>query len=136
MQGPVRQVRLDDLSRALLRLHKALLDAERLSYERVHGRIASNGAFLQLVLGDSWFAWLRPLSHSITKLDELAEEDRTASGAEITELLTSLRSLLTPSEAGEGFGRHYYDALQRNPDVVLEHAAVKTLLLQAVPKQG
>ncbi|MFY4727434.1 hypothetical protein ACOSYY_00050 [Nitrospira sp. BLG_2] len=136
MQGPVRHVRLDDVSRALLRLHKALLDAERLSYERVHGRIASNGAFLQLVLGDSWFAWLRPLSHSITKLDELAEEDRTASGAQITELLASLRSLLTPSEAGEGFGRNYYDALQRNPDVVLEHAAVKTLLLQAVPKQG
>ncbi|WP_421660170.1 hypothetical protein [Nitrospira sp. BLG_2] len=129
-------MRLDDVSRALLRLHKALLDAERLSYERVHGRIASNGAFLQLVLGDSWFAWLRPLSHSITKLDELAEEDRTASGAQITELLASLRSLLTPSEAGEGFGRNYYDALQRNPDVVLEHAAVKTLLLQAVPKQG
>jgi hypothetical protein len=42
---------LDNLSRALLRLHKALLDDERVSYERVHGRIPSNGAFLQLVLG-------------------------------------------------------------------------------------
>ncbi len=113
-----------------------MLDAERLSYERVHGRIASNGVFLQLVLGDSWFAWLRPLSYAITRLDELAEEDRTASGAEIAELLASLQRLLTPSEAGEGFARHYYDALQRNPDVVLEHAAVKTLLRQSVPKQG
>ena len=28
-------------------------------------------------------------------------------------LLDSVRSLLTPSETGEGFGRHYYEALQR-----------------------
>lgn len=33
---------LDNLSRVLHRLHKALLDAERLSYERMHGRIASD----------------------------------------------------------------------------------------------
>ena len=65
---------LDNLSRALLRLHKALLDDERVSYERVHGRIPSNGAFLQLVLGDAWFAWLRPLSQLMAKLDELGEE--------------------------------------------------------------
>ncbi len=36
---------VSDLSRALLQLHKALLDAERVSYERLHGRIASNGEF-------------------------------------------------------------------------------------------
>lgn len=119
---------LNELSQALLRLHKALLDSERLSYERVHGRIASNGAFLQLVLGDSWFAWLRLLSYSITRLDELAETDRTSSGAELTNLLDSIRSLLTPAEEGEGFARHYYDALQRAPEVGLIHAEVKMLL--------
>jgi hypothetical protein len=43
---------LVNLSPALLRLHKALLDDERVSYERVHSRIPSNGAFLQLVLAD------------------------------------------------------------------------------------
>ena len=34
-----KDVHLDQLFRALLRLHKALLDDERVSYERVHGRI-------------------------------------------------------------------------------------------------
>ena len=119
---------LDNLSQALLHLHKALLDGERQSYERVHGRIASNGAFLQLVLGDSWFAWLRPLSYSITRLDELAETDRISSSAELTDLLVSVRTLLRPAEEGEGFGRHYYDALQRVPEVGLIHAQVKLLL--------
>jgi len=57
MPGQSRtDTQLSQLSRALLHLHKALLDGERLSYERVHGRIASNGAFLQLVLEDAWFA--------------------------------------------------------------------------------
>ena len=117
---------LDDLFQALLRLHKALLDDERVSYERVHGRIPSNGAFLQLVLGDAWFAWLRPLSQLMAKLDELGE--KSSDGLDTAPLVASIRTLLTPTEEGEGFGRQYHDALQRGPDVVLAHAAVRTLL--------
>ncbi|HSF67412.1 MAG TPA: hypothetical protein VLA67_08275 [Nitrospiraceae bacterium] len=127
-----RDAQLDHLSRALLRLHKALLDDERVSYERVHGLIRSNGAFLQLVLGDAWFAWLRPLSQLMVKLDELAETDEASVSAEIVALLASARTLLTPTEEGEGFGRQYHDALQREPDVVLAHAAVTALLRQSL----
>ena len=119
---------LDNLSRALLRLHKALLDNERVSYERVHGRITSNGAFLQLVLEDAWFAWLRPLSQLMAQLDELGEEGESSDGPDMATLIASIRTLLTPSEEGTGFGNHYYEALQREPDVVLAHAAVRTLL--------
>ena len=49
-----RDVSLDSIFTGLLRLHKALLDDERVAYERVHGRIPSNGAFLQLALNDAW----------------------------------------------------------------------------------
>ena len=52
--------RLREVSGALLRLHKALLDDERAQFERVRGRIESSGQFLQLVLHDEWFAYLRP----------------------------------------------------------------------------
>lgn len=127
---------LDNLFRALLRLHKALLDNERVSYERVHGRIPSNGAFLQLALNDPWFAWLRPLSQLMTKLDELGEEENPSADEDISALLVSAQRLLTPTEEGEGFGRHYHDALQRSPDVVLEHAAVRALLIQVLPCKG
>lgn len=119
---------LNDLFQALLRLHKALLDDERVSYERVHGRIPSNGAFLQLVLGDAWFAWLRPLSQLMATLDELGEEDKSPDGQDTVTLVASIRTLLTPTEEGEGFGRQYHDALQREPDVMLAHAAVKAML--------
>jgi hypothetical protein len=126
----------DNVFHALLRLHKALLDNERVSYERVNGRIPSNGAFLQLVLNDSWFAWLRPLSQLMTTLDELNEEEDPSTVEDISALLASAQKLLMSTEEGEGFGRHYHDALQRSPDVVLEHAAVRALLRQSVPNKG
>ena len=130
-----RDVSLDNVFHALLRLHKALLDDERVAYERVHGRISSNGAFLQLALNDAWFAWLRPLSQLIAKLDELGESDDVSSREEIPALLTAVQTLLTPREEGEGFGRQYHDALQRSPDVVLAHAAVRAVLGPAVPNK-
>ncbi|NJN69285.1 MAG: hypothetical protein HC801_02585 [Nitrospira sp.] len=95
-----RDVFLDNLFPALLRLHKALLDDERVSYERVHGRIPSNGAFLQLALNDAWFAWLRPLSHLIAKLDELSESSDLAPHEAIPALLASVQRLLMPTEEG------------------------------------
>ena len=118
---------VDQLRDVLLRLHKALLEDERVSYERVYGRIATNGEFLQLVLGHAWFAWLRPLSRLIAQLDEL-EVEGTLPSTEITAFMASVRALITPAEVGTGFGKHYYDALQRTPDVVLAHAAVRALL--------
>ncbi len=136
LESKSRDVSLDNLFPALLRLHKALLDDERVAYERVHGRIPSNGAFLQLALNDAWFAWLRPLSQSIAKLDELSESDDAASRETIPALLVSVQTLLMPTEEGEGFGRQYHDALQRSPDVVLAHAGVRTLLMQSIPHRG
>jgi len=131
-----RDVSLANIFTGLLRLHKALLDDERVAYERVHGRIPSNGAFLQLTLNDAWFAWLRPLSQAIAQLDELSESDDATSDETIPALLVSVQRLLMPMEEGEEFGRHYHGALQRNPDVVLAHARVKTVLVQLLPHRG
>jgi len=97
------------------------------SYERVYGRIATNGEFLQLVLGHAWFAWLRPLSQLIAQLDEL-EVEGTSPSVEITSFMASVLTLITPAEEGTGFSKHYYDALQRSAEVVLAHAAVRGLL--------
>ena len=52
--------KLSDVRQLLLELHKALLDSERTQYEIVHGPLASPAVFLQLLIGDDKFAWLRP----------------------------------------------------------------------------
>ena len=66
---------LDKLRAALLQLHKALLDAQRIRYERENGRVESRGELLALVLEDASFEWLRVLSALIARLDELADAD-------------------------------------------------------------
>ena len=124
--------RLTDLRNGLLRLHKVLLDSERVSYERVHGRIASKGEFFQLVVGGDWFAWLHRVSELVVHIDEMLDADDPPSAVEATRVIDQARMMLKPSEEGEGFGKHYYDALQRDPDVVLAHAAVKKLLRKSV----
>ena len=69
----------DELRNALLQLHKALLDAQRVRYERENGRVESRGELLDLVLRDASFEWLRVLSALIARLDELAAaEDKDA----------------------------------------------------------
>jgi len=121
---------LTQLSKALLRLHKALLDGERIAYEQRHGRIASNGEYLQLVLGHPAFAWLRHLSRLMAELDDLTAADDASAAEAIGGLTASLRTLLTPVEGDEAFGGRYHEALQRDPEVVLAHAAVKNLLAE------
>src|SRR4051812_31005382 len=117
---PARQS-LIDLRNRLLQLHKILLEDERRTYERVHGRIPSPGAFLQLLLSDSWFAWLRPVTSLVVDIDEVLAGKDPATNEIAEDLLLRARALLTETEAGRGLGKGYFDALQRNPDVVVTH---------------
>jgi len=124
---PVRQA-LTDLRNGLLRLHKALLYSERALYEREIQRIRSSGQFLNLVMHDPWFAWLHELSELIVLIDETRDSDRTATSGDADRLVSAARLLLSPREHGSGFRKRYFEALQRDPDVVLCHAATVKLL--------
>jgi hypothetical protein len=123
--------RLREVSRALLRLHKTLLDDERVQFERVRGRIESSGEFLQLVLNDEWFAHLRPLSALIVQIDELLDAEE-GSLEEADALIAQARALLRPSETGGEFERRYYAAIQRDPDVIFAQREVLRLLTASV----
>lgn len=127
MTTNVNHQRLQDLRIALLNLHKALVDSERVSYEKTVGGIQSPNQFLNLLINDPWFAWLQPLSQIIVAMDETleAKEPLTTAGAD--GLIRQTSQLLVATEAGEGFSRHYFDALQRDPDVVLAHAEAAKL---------
>jgi hypothetical protein len=80
---------LQELRDALLDLHKTLIDSERAVYETNVGPINSPHHFLQLLSGDPWFAWLRPVSQLIVAMDEAldAKEPLTRDGVDV--LMTS-----------------------------------------------
>jgi hypothetical protein len=119
-KDPVR-AQLIPLRNGLLRLHKITLDSERAIYERDIERIRSSGHFLELVLHDPWFAWLHELSELIVLIDEALDADEPLSEADAERLRKQARSLLVPAEDGKGFAKHYYLALQRDPEVVIAH---------------
>ena len=116
------QQRLQQLRNVLVDLHKALVDSERVGYEKTFGAIQSPNHFLQLLTTDPWFAWLQPLSQLIVSMDETLDAKEPLTAALVDAAVKEAGVLLAPSESGQGFSRHYFDALQRDPDVVLAHA--------------
>jgi hypothetical protein len=121
VNDPTR-ARLVALRNGLLKLHKVLLDSERSVYENDIARIPSSSQFLQLLLEDPHFAWLRELSQLIVLIDETLDAHEPATALEAGRLVAQSRRLLSPSEAGSGFNRSYFDAMQRDPDVVVAHS--------------
>jgi hypothetical protein len=112
---------------SLLRLHKILLDWERAAYERVHGRQTSN-ALLDALLNDPQFAWLRPISQLVVRIDEMLEDDIPPGTNDLEAILAHVRDLTAPNETGNAYEQRYFAALQNNPDAVFAHRDVVALL--------
>ena len=115
--------RLTTVRNGLLRLHKQILDSERAIYERDVARITTSGQFLNLVLNDPWFTWLRELSQFVVLIDETLDfKEDPATVDDANRLIARARDLVTPSENGPEFARKYYEAMQRDAAVVLAHS--------------
>ena len=119
--------RLTDLRLALLKLHKALVDSERVGYEKTMDKIQSANHFLQLLTNDPWFAWLHPLSQLIVAMDEALDAEEPLTVDKVEALVQQSQLLLVAAENNDGFSGHYFEAMQRDPDVVLMHAEVVKL---------
>ncbi len=127
--GTRRQIqRLTDLRNGLLQLHSALLHSERDVYDRDIERIRSSGRLLELVLNDPAFAWLRELSRLVVTIDEALEGEAPPGAREADRLVAQARALISPAQTGGLFEQRYLEALQRDPNVVLAHAAALKLL--------
>jgi hypothetical protein len=114
--------RLVELRMILLNLHKALLDSERTAYEISHGSIASPAAFLQLLINDPSFQWLRPITTLIVQIDEtLAAKKPPASDRDFEQLIADMRALLSPSREEADFWKRYFAVVQRDPGVAVLH---------------
>jgi hypothetical protein len=118
--------RLRDLSTRVVRLHKVLLDGERRVHEDRHGPIPPAELF-RLVLHDEQFAWLRPLSTLIARIDEMVDAEDPISKAHEQAVFGEAYRLLKSGDS-RGFSDKYREALQKSPDVVMAHADVSRVL--------
>jgi hypothetical protein len=132
MQDADRRL-LTDLRKVLLNLHKTLLDWERAAYERIHGR-TTPGELLKVIMEDPQFAWLRPISELIVRIDETLEMEAPDVPSDVDALVSRARSVVAPDESGTPYAQRYRTALQEHPDAVFAHRDVTNVLKDVPPR--
>jgi hypothetical protein len=118
---------LFDLRKSLLHLHKTLLDWERAAYERVHGRVSST-ELLKATMEDPQFAWLRPISELIVRIDESVDTEPQNGPVDVEAIVARARTATAADEAGTPHAQRYHTALQEHPDAVFAHRDVTNVL--------
>ncbi len=118
--------KLTELRTVLLRLHKTLLDMERREYEREHGHV-STGELFRLVIDHQQFGWLHNISEFVVRLDETLAGEAPITAEDLRSAVGMARKMFVPSESGDAFQKRYFDAIQRDPAVVMEHAELARL---------
>ena len=111
----------------LLKLHKALLDWERAQYENAYGQVRSSGDMLQLVLGHDQFAWLRPYSGLIVRIDEWLVSDQP-SRQDAEAFWDEAGKLTTPGQNEDSPQGRYREAIDSSPDAAIAHASIRDAL--------
>ncbi len=122
---------IDQLKQAriqLLRLHKALLDAEKNTYEITHGPIVSNMEFFNLVLNHEWFQWLRPISGLIAEVDEAIGNKKAPIVPDMAVIYLERLTTIVVVNPADGHGIKYYEAIERDADVARLHVELSQIL--------
>jgi hypothetical protein len=112
---------LRDVSKALLPLHRALIDAAKDDYAFGIAPVKPS-QLLQLLNDDPFFAWLKPLTSLIVDIDEMARTDfETTDIAAIANRVDRLFG----AKANEAFAAQYIPMLQRSVDIAVGHASLR-----------
>lgn len=123
---PADQNRLDAFRLSMLTLHRSLLDAARIEYERTHGQIGGHMELFRLVKEEPAFAWLRSVSDLIVQLDETIDQPVPGMAEQVISAANAL--LLQPEPADPNFRLQYHEAMQREVDVVIAHSSMSQAL--------
>ena len=129
--SPARE-KLLTLRLALLRVHKTLLNMERREYEREHGHV-STGELFRLVIDHVQFAWLHNISEFVVRIDETLAAKEPITPEYTSSAIALARKMFVPTESGDGFQKKYFDAIQRDPAVVIDHAELARLFNNEPP---
>ncbi len=109
---------LRQISKALIPLHRHLIDAAKSDYAFAYDTAATPSQLIELLQNDPFFAWLKPLTALIVDIDEMARRDFEESSV-----------LAIPRRIEEMFTVEQYVAiLQRDVEVAGAHAAVRKAL--------
>jgi hypothetical protein len=118
---------LRDVSKLLLPLHRALIEAAKEEYAFAVAPVDKPAQLLQLLTDDPFFAWLKPVTSLIVDIDEMARTDFEA--ADVAAIADRVDRFFGP-KADDGFSQQYVPLLQRNVEVAISHAALRKAVVQ------
>ena len=119
--------RLRDARNLLLKLHKNLVDHERAIWEGINGPVTS-GQFLNVLIEDADFVWLREFSTLIVDIDEMFAQKDGFSADTVEIHLQKLRELISMQDEDEDFKAKYQAALQQDLDAAARQGDLRLLL--------
>jgi hypothetical protein len=122
-----RRAALRETSKALLPLHRGLIDAAKNDYAAATTLAATPTQLVRLLTDDPFFSWLKPVTALIVDIDEMARIDFEP--ADVVAIADRIDRLFAANAEGE-FAARYIPILQRDVDVAISHAALR----QAVKK--
>jgi hypothetical protein len=122
-----RKERLREVRNRLLRFHKVLMDREREVYESRAG-VLTSGQFLNLLMTDERFEWLRAISKLIVKIDESFDLDDGLPPELLDKYIAETRLLFDESESNKTFKLKMDAGLSGLPEGVLLRNEIVTLL--------
>jgi hypothetical protein len=71
---------------------------------------------------DAQFSWLHNISEFVVRIDESLASEEGVTDKDSRIAISLARKIFAPSETGDGFQKKYFDAIQKDPAVVMEHA--------------
>ncbi len=122
-----RKANLRRIRDKFLRFHKLLMDWERSVYEREFG-VVSSGKFLEMLLGNPRFAWLRTISTLIVRIDESFDLDDGLSMEMLDGFYEETGNLFDDSGEYHEFKIRLKSALLKNPEIVSLRDSIVELL--------
>ena len=119
------RARLRELSRLLIPLHRALIEAAKSEYAFAYGPVEQPTQLLRLLNEHEFFAWLRPLTSLIVDIDEIARQDFQSADHDA---LIHRAQTLFGGEMQSEFSSRYVPLLQQSVELAIAHAALKKFL--------
>jgi hypothetical protein len=116
---------LRDISKNLLPLHRALINAARDDYTFAFGEEVTPNQLLQLIQADPFFEWIKPVTSLIVDIDEMARVDFEASDFDA---IAERVERLFGAKVEAGFAEKYVPILQRDVEVAIAHAALRPVI--------
>jgi hypothetical protein len=118
--------KLKNARNLLLKLHKVMIDFEREMHEGIHGPLTA-GQFLNVLIENEDFAWLRKFSMLIVEIDEMFDLKDGVTPELVEANLVKIAELVEMREDDEYFRAKYQNIVQKHVDAAALQSELRSM---------